>query len=442
MWEQITYNQIMTAVLVIVMAILWIMIGFVVGIIPAFPLRITFTESCIYGMIAASMIWTIMGLVAYFRGDDIILALSKARKIGTDDIHRLNNIIEEMKIASGLEIIPLMYIIDDPALNAFAVGCRPNKAAIIVTSGLLAKLNRDELQGVIAHETAHIKNRDVLLMTMCSMLLGVMVVLSPLYAMLYTSGPNKSRMVIKPRGDLTLGLIVLVGCLAGIVWSTFLPLTLISPWDTREFRGIVLISLIFWGPIFFFAIPLIAHTISSAISRRREYLADATAVLYTRYPEGLASALEKIAASTYQVKSATALTAPLYITNPYREKGMAASDVTETHPPISERIKILRSMARISYTDYDRAYRKLRGTDKSVLPNYAIARTGTAIIRASQRDDTKPLQRARETSNILWAISNYKLINCACGTRMRLPPRYNLSEIRCPHCGKVNPVSV
>jgi heat shock protein HtpX len=189
-----------------------------------------------------------------------------------------------------------------------------------------------------------------------------------------------------------------------------------------------------------YSIPIMTRLIYYDISRRREYLADACSALYTRYPEGLASALEKIAASTDQVLAASPVTAPIYIVNPFRKKGMVASDVAETHPPISERISILRSMARISYADYDRAYRKIRGTDKNVLPNYATSVPHTTPIRSPLPDDLDHIQRARETSNLLWNLNNYRTINCPCGTRMRLPPSFKLPEVKCPHCGRINPV--
>ena len=119
-----------------------------------------------------------MHLLAYFQGDSILLAVSGARKITRDDHPRLYNIVEEMKIASGLEKMPDIYIIDDPALNAFATGRSPDKASVAITSGLLQKLNRDELQGVIGHEISHIKNRDVLLMSMAGIILGTIVILA------------------------------------------------------------------------------------------------------------------------------------------------------------------------------------------------------------------------------------------------------------------------
>jgi heat shock protein HtpX len=410
MWEQIRYNQTRSAILIACIGAIWLLLGFILGIIASYITHIDRFESGVYGIISTSIVWVCITLVAYFYGDRIILALSKARKITTGDLHRLLNIVEEMKIASGLEIMPAIYIIDDPALNAFAIGRNPSQAAVIVTSGLLTKLNRDELQGVIGHELAHIKNRDVLLMCLCTTLLGTINILTWIFT------PKRLFLFI-----------------AGLL--------LISP-------GLLLISLgtafAIWGITILFAIlvfmlltPFMAKVIYFAISRRREYLADASSALYTRYPEGLAAALEKIAASTDQLKSANLATAPLYIVNPYRKKGKTASNLTSSHPPISERIRILRAMAHASYAEYDRAYREIRGTEKSVLPAYATALSDTVAIRESIPDDLDDIHLARETSNALWNINKFKLITCACGTKMRLPPSFNLSEVKCPHCGAV-----
>jgi len=131
-----------------------------------------FLDSGIAGVLIALVIWGVMNLVAYFQGDSILLAVSGARKITRDDHPRLYNVVEEMKIASGLDRMPDIYIIDDPALNAFATGRSPDKASIAVTSGLLQKLNRDELQGVIAHEMSHILHRDILYVMLAGVMLG------------------------------------------------------------------------------------------------------------------------------------------------------------------------------------------------------------------------------------------------------------------------------
>jgi len=181
MWEQIRSNQIRSVILVAGMGLIWLLIGFVLGLLASYISPLDRFEGGIYGIISASILWVLIILIAYFYGDSMILAMSKARKIRVGDLHRLYNTVEEMKIASGLEIMPSIYVIDDPALNAFAIGRNPKKAAIIVTSGLLTKLNRDELQGVIGHEMAHIKNRDVLLMSLCITLLGTMNILTWLF---------------------------------------------------------------------------------------------------------------------------------------------------------------------------------------------------------------------------------------------------------------------
>lgn len=170
MWEQIRSNRIRSAVMVLGMGALLLLLGFFLGLY--------FLSSPVWGLVIALVLWIIMSLVAYFQGDSLLLTMSRARKIGPDDHQRLYNIVEEMKIASGLENMPDVYIVDDPALNAFAVGRDPKRASVAITSGLLEKLNRDELQGVVAHEISHIKNRDVLLMSMCSVLLGTAVILA------------------------------------------------------------------------------------------------------------------------------------------------------------------------------------------------------------------------------------------------------------------------
>ena len=175
----------------------------VVLLVLGFALGAAFLGSWVGGLVLALVIWIILNMVAFFGGDGIILAMSHAKKIEKADHPRLYNIVEEMKIASGLEYMPDIYIIDDPALNAFATGRNPKKSAVAITSGLLQKLNRDELQGVIAHEMAHIKNRDVLLMTLCSILLGAIVLIAEMmfWSMLFGGGSNRRRSNDGEEGD-------------------------------------------------------------------------------------------------------------------------------------------------------------------------------------------------------------------------------------------------
>jgi heat shock protein HtpX len=315
-----------------------------------------------------------------------------------------------MKIASGLEKMPDVYIIDDPALNAFATGRDPKRASVAITSGLLEKLNRDELQGVIAHEIAHVKNRDVLLMSLCSVLLGTIVILS-WYAthMLFFSSMTGGRR--GSGGGGSGGAIILL-------------------------IGIVLMIL---APIF-------AQLIYFAISRKREYLADASSAQYTRYPEGLASALEKLGGSKIQVQSASQATAPMYIVNPFRKKGKAATDLSSTHPPLSERIRILRSMAGgASFVDYNSAYQQVHKGGGAVLPASALAAAAPVGLRAAgpaapAEPEPSKVERTREVSDLMWRKNDYRTINCDCGTRLRVPPKLKKAKVRCPHCGRTHPL--
>jgi len=399
MWAQARSNRIRSITLVIVMGVILFLLGYFLGL--------SFLDSGVAGLIIAGAIWIVLNLVAYFQGDGILLGLSRARKISRDDHPRLYNIVEEMKIASGLQKMPDIYIIDDPALNAFATGRDPNRASVAITSGLLQRLNRDELQGVIGHELAHINNRDVLLMTICGILLGSIVILAWYLSRFMLFGGMGGGRRSSSSGGGQAQLIILAVAI-----------------------------------VFMILAPIFAQLIYFAVSRKREYLADASSALYTRYPEGLASALEKIGSSTAQLKSANKATAPMYIINPFHKKGMAASDVTSTHPPISERIRILRSMAGASFINYDQAYQQVHGARKGVIPASAAAAAGIVSLRTAEtkvEKDQDEAERARETSNVLWNINKYRTITCNCGTKLRLPPMFKGTEVRCPHCGRINP---
>jgi heat shock protein HtpX len=402
MWEQIRSNQVKSVVLVALMGILLLVLGYFLGLL---------FGSGVGGVIIALIVWGIMNLVAFFQGDSILLGISGAKKISPDDHPRLYNVVEEMKIASGLEKMPDVYIIDDPALNAFATGRDPNRASVAITSGLLQKLNRDELQGVIGHEVAHIKNRDVLLMVLLSVLLGSIVILA-WYA------------------------------------SRFMFLTGASGGRSRSSSGrgggaeLIIIAV---GVVLMILAPIAAQLIYFAVSRKREYLSDASSALYTRYPEGLASALEKLATSDTSVRTANKATAPMYIINPFQKKGMSIDSLTSTHPPIAERVRILRSMAGASLADYERAYQQAKG-GAGIVPASVLASAGAMALRAAS-PETKPLEefpqrveRARETSDLMWRLSNYKTIPCECGTTLRIPPNFRAPAVRCPHCGRIHQV--
>lgn len=396
MWEQIRSNQIRSAVLVTVMGALLLGLGYGLGF--------AFMDSGSGGLTIALAIWIIMSLVGYFQGDSLLLAMSQAKKIDRDDHPRLYNIVEEMKIAAGLEKMPAIYIIDDHAPNAFATGRDPARASVAVTSGLLQKLNRDELQGVIAHEIGHIKNRDVLLMSMCSVLLGTIVILAWYGSrVMIFGGMGRSR---SSSGGGQAQLIILAVALVLMILA-----------------------------------PLMAYLIYYAISRKREYLADASSALYTRYPEGLASALEKIGGASAQLKAANKATAPMYIVNPFRQKGMKASDLSSTHPPISERVRILRAMGGGAFDAYDRAYQQVHG-GKAVMPASALAAATPVSLRKARPETAAEkadmIKRTRETSDLLWRKNSYRTLDCDCGARFRIPPGYQQSRLRCPHCGRTH----
>jgi len=383
-------------VLVVGMGLILLAVGWLLGY--------AFMDSAAGGLAIAGIIWVVMSLVGYFQGDSILLGLAKARKIGPDDHPRLYNIVEEMKIASGLEHMPSVYIIDDPALNAFATGRDPKRASVAITSGLLNKLNRDELQGVIAHEIAHIKNRDVLLMAMTSVLLGTIVILAWYGSrIMLFSGGGRSRSSSRGGGGSGQAIIMIVAIALAIL------------------------------------APILAQLIYFAISRKREYLADASSALYTRYPEGLASALEKLGQSTGQLQSANKATAPMYIVNPFRKQGVQFSNLSSTHPPLTERINILRKMAGAAYVNYDEAYREVHHGRRGVIPATGLVGENVPMppnTPVSKVDDLDEKQRIRETSAVLQKLGGYSTLDCDCGAKLKLPPGFNKGTITCPRCGR------
>jgi heat shock protein HtpX len=386
--------------------------AFLIGILGAlllvvgYFLGMAFAANGIAGLLVAAAVWAVMLLIAYFQGDSILLSVAGARKITAEDHPQLYNIVEEMKIASGLEKMPEIYIVDDPAMNAFATGRSKDRTAVTVTSGLLQNLNRDELEGVIGHEISHIKNRDVLLMSLAGVLLGTIVILAWYGTrIMFYSGMANRRSSSKGGGGQAIVLVV----------------------------ALVLMILA----------PIAAQLLYFAVSRKREYLADASSALYTRYPEGLASALEKLAASTKQLKNANNATAPMYTINPFRKEGREATDLTSTHPPISERIRILRAMAGASPAEYEKAYEQV--TNKKIIPASVMATAESVALRAPSAEtrsvEADRIQRTRETSDMLLRLNNYKIVACPnCGTRYKIPPDYPEPGIICARCG--NPVNL
>jgi heat shock protein HtpX len=242
---------------------------------------------------------------SYYYSDKLVLATTGAKPIKKEDSPELFRIVENLSIGDGLPM-PKVYIMIDSSPNAFATGRDPNHAVICVTTGLLDTLNKIELEGVIAHELSHVKNYDTRLMGIVAILVGFIAIIADFFMRSFLFGGRRDR---------------------------------------EESGNAQLIFLII-GIIFAILSPIIATLIQLAVSRKREFLADASGALLTRYPEGLASALEKISAAKKPVSSASNANAHLFIVNPFKGKDTKAlfSSLFNTHPPIAERIKILRSM--------------------------------------------------------------------------------------------------
>ena len=247
----------------------------------------------------------VSSFISYYWGDRIVLAMSGARPADRKRDFYLFTVAENLAIAAGLPK-PKLYVIDDTAMNAFATGRDPKHAVVCATTGLMSKLERRELEGVIAHELAHIKNFDTRLMAIVAVLVGTVAYLADMFLRSMWWGRGRDRDEDRGTGQI----LAVVGIVLAIVT------------------------------------PIVATLIQLAISRRMEYLADASAVDLTRYPEGLARALEKLGSDREVLEAATNATAHLYIVNPFKGKQFAAwfSGLFNTHPPLKERIKVLRAM--------------------------------------------------------------------------------------------------
>jgi len=240
---------------------------------------------------------------AYWQSDKLVLSINHARLATREEFFDLYTVTENLAITAGLPK-PKLYVIDDPAPNAFATGRDENHAVVCATTGLLSMLTRPELEGVIAHELSHIKNRDILLMTIAVVLAGVVAILADIFLRMSLFGGGRSS-------------------------------------DNKNANALMMILTV----VAIVLAPIAAKLIQLAISRRREYLADASGALLTRYPEGLASALGKIGSYTMPMKSANLATAHLFIGDPFGAKSSGVSNwighLFSTHPPIQDRIKAL-----------------------------------------------------------------------------------------------------
>ena len=306
-FEQLTSANKRNSVLLVILFILFIcVLGGVLGWALLGDWRFA-----IPSIFLALIVSSISAIIGYYVGPSAVLAMSGARPISKQDDPQLYNIVEELSLASGLPT-PALYVVDTPAMNAFATGRDPKHACVAVTSGLRQRLSRDELQGVLAHELSHVQNFDIRFMTLMAVLVGVVVLVADIgVRAIFYGGRGRSRDSSSGGGALQLIIILLAVVLAIIA-------------------------------------PIFAKLIQLAVSRQREYLADASAARMTRYPEGLARALEALAAETQPMPEASRATAHLFIVQPLmmngRRPGGSGESMWSSHPPIEERIRRLRSL--------------------------------------------------------------------------------------------------
>ncbi len=301
MYEQIASNRRKTVLLfvgaVLFAALIGLAIGFIWGNGPA-------------GLVIALVVAAVLSFASYFSGDKLVLASTRAKEVTPQEEPRLHNVVEGIAIAAGLPK-PRVYVVPEQAPNAFATGRDPEHSSIAVTQGLLGMMNRVELEGVIAHEMSHVQDRDILVGTVVATVVGAAVLLSEFFMRSWWWGGMRGR-----RGNDSNG-----GGAELVLFAVGLVLLIIAP--------------------------IAGQIIKLAVSRNREYLADAQGALLTRYPPGLASALGKIRDAPHAMRSANNATAHLWLDQPSRVQGDRMGTLEKlfsTHPPIDERIRRLNEM--------------------------------------------------------------------------------------------------
>lgn len=302
LWTQVDTNKRRSGILLFCFVLIVIGLGWLFSYVYNSPII----------LVIAVVLAVVQSLVGYYSGDKIVLATSGAKEIKKKDNPAIWNIVENLCITAGLPM-PRVYVIPDNAPNAFATGRDPEHASVAVTSGALQMLNKNELQGVIAHELSHVGNFDIRVMTITAVLVSIITILSDIFLRSRIFGFGRRE---RDDNGGQLGTILLIVSLVAAILA-----------------------------------PIIAMLVQLAISRKREFLADADGALLTRYPEGLASALEKISSYGAPIEHASSATAHMYIANPLsggkaEDKQSFFSKIFSTHPPISERVKILRGMSK------------------------------------------------------------------------------------------------
>ncbi len=416
MWELIQSNRRKSALLIVIMALVLAGLGLSIG------WSIAGEGGGFFGVAVAMIIWIVMLLVNLAAGENILLAAAGGREIAHADAPQLFNVVEEMKIAAGLTAMPKVYIIDSPAPNAFAVGLKADRAAVAVTSGLLARLTRDELQGVVAHELGHIKNRDTMFMTLAGVTMGAVILIADLYVNGLRFGGGRSR-DSNERGG---------GQGAAIMMVIALVLAILAP--------------------------ILAQLLYFACSRRREYLADASSAQFTRYPAGLASALVKISGAQAGKLEVSRALAPMFIVNPLAAASESSS-IFSTHPPTTDRIRVLRALTGdVSLAAYEAAFQQthngagvLRAASmQGVTPIEARAAAPSAAVPEPPVLPGAPAMAApalpaaaqqwRAAQHLVQLSAGYTTIACACGVNLKVPQHYGLPFVECPKCHQQHPL--
>jgi heat shock protein HtpX len=300
-YQEIRRNKWRTFVILLAFVVLIVLVGVAVDILLGFGIA---------GVAIAFAIAVGMAFFSYFNSDKVALAVTGAKPADGPEYQRYHNLVEGLCIAAGLPK-PRLYVIDDPAPNAFATGRNPKHSALAVTTGLLALMNRTELEGVVAHELSHVKNYDILASTVAVTAVGTIALLADLGLRFWIFGGRSSRRDSNDAG--AIGIVIAIAAMALLILA-----------------------------------PLAAQLMQFSMSRKRELLADATGVQLTRYPPGLTSALKKLQTDKAVVHHATRATAQLWIESPLdREEGKKGSWLNrafDTHPPLDERIKVLEAM--------------------------------------------------------------------------------------------------
>lgn len=397
MWEQIQSNRRRSVFVVTAMGVLLIATGAGVGVLLAGQ------KGLWLGGVASLVLWFILWMTTVSQGDKVLLKIAGAREVTRKDHLQLVNIVEEMTIAAQLPHPPKTFIVDDPSPNAFATGRDPKWAGVTVTTGLLRILDRDELQGVVAHEIGHIKNRDVALMTTAGVMAGCIVLLAEFgWRMMYYGGAGRRRSRSSGKDE---------GGAQAVLLIVSLLLLMLAP--------------------------ILAQLIYFSLSRRREYLADASGARFSRYPGALASALEKLGGNREPLADKSRVTAPMYIVRPRAASGGYRGSLFSTHPPLRERIDILRAMgASADYKAYAKAAAQVKGEPLIGTRTLAGAAAVAALPTETPAATEGQRERQRDAMDAYLSASGYVQKACtSCGAKSKIPPAMQAKVSRCLRCG-------